>query len=226
MIRTLFIYLSLILLSASCVDITDDLTIHADGTGTFKYVVNLSQSKVKVNSYLALDSLDGKKVPSIDEIKETINEYALKLEQKEGISNVKVETDFKNFILRFQCDFTSVANLQKAIKEIAQERDKNKEFKEINTVWVSFDGDKLIRSVPTLTTQTTSKLKKEDSEELKKGKYVSVTRFDQTIDRCENTSAIVNPSKTACMIKTNPYALIQNTKLLENTIYLNNEKKN
>ena len=47
----------------------DELTIHDDGSGTLKYAINLSSSRVKVNSILALDSLDGKKVPSIDEIK-------------------------------------------------------------------------------------------------------------------------------------------------------------
>lgn len=224
--KYLFIISTLLFLLGSCVDITDDLTIHSDGSGTFKYVVNLSQSKVKVNSYLALDSLDGKKVPSLEEIKETIEEYRVKLTQKEGISNVKVETDFKNFILKFQCDFASVANLQKAIKELAQERDKKQEFKEINTVWLTWDGAKLVRSVPTLTTQTTSKLKQEDAEDLKTGKYVSVTRFDRVIDRCENSNSVISASKMACMIKTNPYALIQNIKLLENTIHLTDEKKN
>ena len=47
----------------------DELTIHDDGSGTLKYAINLSSSRVKVNSILALDSLDGKKVPSIEDIK-------------------------------------------------------------------------------------------------------------------------------------------------------------
>ena len=50
----------------------DELTIHDDGSGTLKYAINLSSSRVKVNSILALDSLDGKKVPSIEEIKTKI----------------------------------------------------------------------------------------------------------------------------------------------------------
>lgn len=51
----------------------DELTIHDDGSGTLKYVINLSSSRVKVNSILALDSLDGKKVPSIEEIKTKVS---------------------------------------------------------------------------------------------------------------------------------------------------------
>ena len=103
---------------SSCIEIIDDLTFKSDGSGTFKYTLNLSASKLKVNSILALDSLDGKKVPSIQEIKDKINKYKEIIAQKEGISNVKVETDFTNFILKIQCDFTSILTLQKAIKEI------------------------------------------------------------------------------------------------------------
>ena len=47
---------------SSCIEIIDDLTLNSDGTGSFKYTINLSASKIKINSILALDSLDGKKI--------------------------------------------------------------------------------------------------------------------------------------------------------------------
>ena len=53
---------------SACIEILDDIKFNADGSGTFKYTINLSSSKVKINSILALDSLDGKKVPSKNEI--------------------------------------------------------------------------------------------------------------------------------------------------------------
>jgi hypothetical protein len=219
------LFFSLIFIFASCIEINDDLKINSDGSGTFKYVVNLSESKTKVNTMLALDSLDGKKVPSLDEIKEIISEYKAKIDSKSGISNVSVETDFTNFILRFSCDFDDVLSLQKAIREIAIEKDKKQEFKEINHTWLEFDDNKLIRSVPSLTTETIQKLKKEDSEALKNGKYTSVTRFDKEIEKCENPKAIISKNGTACMIKTSPYLLLKNLDILENTIYLSSSKK-
>lgn len=220
----LFIIVPISLLT-SCVEIIDELSINSDGSGTFKYVVNLSQSKTKINSILALDSLDGKKVPDINEIKKIIEEYESKIEQKEGISNVKVETDFSFFILKFQCDFNNVQSLQKAIREIAIEQDKKQEYKELNHNWLVWDGSKLIRSVPTLTAETTQKLKKEDADLLKKGRYTSITRFDRLIEKCDNPNAKIPQSKTVCAITTDPHTLIQNIKLLENTIYLSNVKK-
>jgi hypothetical protein len=214
----LLVFLSL----TSCVEIIDDLTFKSDGSGTFKYTVNLSASKVKVNSILALDSLDGKKIPSIQEIKDKIIKYKDLISQKEGISNVKVETDFTNFVLKFQCDFASITALQKAIKEIVIDESKTK--KEIENSWLSWEGNRLIRSVPSITGDLTSRLKKEDIEGLKKGNYVSITRFDRTIEKCENTTSQIAANKMAVMVKMTPYALIQNVHLLDNSILLSDRK--
>jgi hypothetical protein len=225
MLNKIVLFTAILISFSSCIEIIDDLTINSDGSGSFKYVVNLSASKIKVNSILALDSIDGKNVPTISEIKEIIEEYRIKIENKEGISNVKVETDFSNFILKFQCDFSNVLALQKAIREIVIEKDKQQEFKEINHTWLTWDGTKLARSVPTLTTQTTQRLKQEDINKLREGSYISITRFDKPIDKFDNPLAKLAPSKLACMIKTNPYSLVNNLSQLENTIYLLNTKK-
>jgi hypothetical protein len=219
------VFIGLFLIMVSCVDIVDDISIKSDGTGTFKYSVNLSASKVKVNSILALDSLDGKKVPSIPEIKEKINHYKEILSKKDGISNVKVENDFTNFIFKFQCDFESITALQKALKELVIEESKNKNWKDIEANWLDLEMNKLTRSVPTMTSDFTSKLKKEDIESLKKGVYMSITRFDKVVEKVENSAALISANKQAVMIKSTPYALIQNLKLLENTIYLTENKK-
>jgi len=48
----------------------DELTIHDDGSGTLKYAINLSSSRVKVNSILALDSLDGKNFQVLKKLKQ------------------------------------------------------------------------------------------------------------------------------------------------------------
>lgn len=223
--KKFLVFIGLFFIMVSCVDIVDDIYIKSDGTGTFKYSVNLSGSRVKVNSILALDSLDGKKVPSIPEIKEKINRYKEILSQKEGISNVKVESDFTNFIFKFQCDFASVTLLQKALKELVIEESKNKSFKDIETNWLVWELNKLTRSIPSMTIDFTSKLKRDDVEALKTGKYLCISRFEKLVDKVENPAALISPTKQAVIIKTTPYALIQNLKLLENTIYLTENKK-
>jgi hypothetical protein len=221
-----FIYLGIILLLfTSCIEIYDDITIKSDGTGTFKYNINLSSSKVKVNSILALDSLDGKKVPSIKDIQAKINTYSQKLSEKEGISNVKIESNFTDFIVKFQCDFKSIEALQKAIKEVIIDESGTKDSKEIDHNWLEWDGIKLVRSIPKITTQYTEKLKTEDSELLKNGSYVSISRFDRNVEKFDNSNAQLSANKMAVMLRANAHSLTQNTSLLENTIYLTNQKK-
>lgn len=222
--RNLVIVLGLFVSFSSCVEIIDDISFKLDGSGTFKYTVNLSDSKVKINSVLALDSLDGKKVPNMDRIKEIISEYKYKLEEKEGISNVKVETDFSNFILKLQLDFEDVQSLQKAIKDIVIEKDTKQEIKEINHIWLTWDGNKLIRSVPNISSDFAKRLKKDETEALKTGSYTSITRFEKSIERCENPKATLSKSMQACMLKTNTLSLVNNFNLLQNTIHLSGTK--
>jgi hypothetical protein len=76
-----------------------------------------------------------------------------------------------------------------------------------------------------MTTDFTSKLKKEDAEALKRGNYMSISRFDKTVEKVDNPAALISANKQAVMIKSTPYALIQNLKVLENIIYLSENKK-
>lgn len=214
-----FLLLSLFSLG-SCIEIFDDLTIHNDGSGTFKYHINLSSSKLKINSVLALDSLNGKKVPSIQEIKDEIERFKTKFQTKSGITNVTVESNFTDFIFKFKCDFTDVNSLQNAIKEVIAEENLTKSIDELSHNWISWEGQKLTRSIPDIVIKKTKELTQEEIDLLNQGKYTSVTRFDRPIEKFDNTAAKLTPSKLAIMIQSNTYSLIQNAKILENTIYL------
>lgn len=216
--------LSLLIISLfslnSCIDIFDDLTIHTDGTGTYKYNINLSSSKLKINSILALDSLNGFKVPSIDEIKIQIGRVKSKFETKLGISNVSIESNFTDFTFKIKCDFTTVSNLQTAIKEIITEEKLFKNAEDLSHNWILLEGQKLMRDIPEITLKKTKELTDNEIELLKKGTYTSITRFDRIIEKFDNPLAKLSASKMAIMLQSNTYSLLLNAKLLENTIYL------
>ncbi len=211
--------LSILILFSSCVDIFDEIVLHQDGSGTYKYTLNLSASKVKINSLLALDSIDGQRIPKLPEIKEKIKLYILKLDEKEGISNVKVDANYDDFVFKFSCDFTNVNTLQAAIKEILKEEIKDKNNPLLNENWVSWDGKQLVRNIPNFTAPI-SKLKAEDKDLLKNGKYIAVSRFDKEVAKCDNASAQISPSKTAVMVKASTYQVASNPSLLKNTVTL------
>lgn len=209
----------------SCIEIIDDISINNDGSGTLKYTINLSSSKVKINSILALDSLEGQRVPSIDEIKEKIASFKKKLEAKPGISNVVIESNFTDFLFKLQCDFTNVTALQTAMREVIEEESKEKNIPELDHIWLSWDGQKMVRSIPEITVKKTKELKTEDVELLKQGTYTSITRFQRSVEKFDNPAAMLSKNRMAVMIKTNPYALTQNSNILENTIYLTPTKE-
>lgn len=203
----------------SCVDIFDEIILHTDGSGTYKYTINLSASKVKINSVLALDSIDGQRVPKLPEIKEKIAFYKQKLEDKEGISNVKVDANYDDFVFKFSCDFSNVTALQNAVRDIVKEESRDKNDPIFNETWLTWDGQQLVRSIPNFKSPI-NRLKAEDQEALKNGKYISVTRFDKPVSKCDNPQAQINPSKTAVMVKSSTHAVTANPSILKNTITL------
>jgi hypothetical protein len=223
-IKSIAFFVLLVAILTSCIEIIDDLTIRNDGSGKLKYTINLSASKLKLNSMLALDSLDGHKVPTIQELQEQLTLFKNKLAKKEGISSVVVESNFTDFIFKVECEFTSVLLLQDALKELVSEEMKDENISELHQNWLSWDGHRLIRSIPELTIQKTKKLKDEDIALLKQGNYTSITRFERPVEKCDNASAILAKNRLAVMIKRNPYDLIQNPNLLENVIYLSSSK--
>lgn len=205
---------------SSCIEIMDDLTIHADGSGTFRYNINLSSNKIKVNSILALDSLDGQKVPKIEDIKEKVQLFIKTLDAQSGISNVKVEENYTDFIFKFSCDFTNVLLLQEGIKTTISSMAKEKNVSELNHNWITWDGTKLTRSIPTITLNKVKELKQSDIDQLKQGTYTSISRFDKPVEKFGNPTAILSKNKQAVMIKTDTYSLKENPSILENVIYL------
>jgi hypothetical protein len=209
---------------SSCIEILDDLTLNNDGSGTFKYSINLSSSKVKVNSVLALDSLDGKKVPTIDEISAKIKAVVNDLKESNGISNVQMESNYTDFIFKLQFDFTSVKTLQEAILAIVKAETKNSNIKEIESRWLTFEDGKLVRSIPQITVEKANQFKKEDADLLKAGSYTSITRFEREIESFENPEAKQAKNNKAMMLRTNAYSLTQNPSILDNTIYLVKEE--
>lgn len=208
-------------LFSSCVEIIDDISFNLDGSGTLKYSVNLSSSKVKLNSILALDSLDGNKVPTREEISAKIEEFKTKLEHQDGISNVEIESDFSNYMFKLKCNFESAEKLQNGLKIVATSFSQKKDTEELKHNWLSWEGNEIVRSIPEVTLEQAKKIKAEDVELLKQGTYTSITRFQTEIEKFDNPKAILSKNKMAVMLKIDPNSLINNTKLLDNRIYLN-----
>ncbi len=204
----------------SCIEIIDDLTIHKDESGVLKYTINLSASKVRVNSILALDSLDGAKVPTISEIKKKVALFKQTLALQKGITNVQITENYTDFIFKFECNFINVNLLQEGLQISYSVFSNDKSNANSNFTWLYLDSKQLKRSVPELTTERFKKISPKDNELLKTGSYTSITRFDHLIARFDNPLSKISKDKKALMLKTNIYSLKEKQSILENTIYL------
>ncbi len=219
--KLLFILLGVcLLIFQSCIEIIDDLTIHDDGSGKLKYAINLSSSRIKVNSILALDSLDGKRVPSIAEIKEKIAQFRQTLRMQKGITSVEIAENYSDFIFKFECEFTSVTLLQDGIKKTFSIISNDQSISDLEFLWIFFDSKILKRSVPSIALEKLHKLNQNDLELLKTGTYTSITRFDKVVNEFTNPLSKLSKDKKSLMLKTDTYSLKNKHSLLENTIKL------
>ena len=207
---------------SSCVEIIDDLSMNLDGSGTFKYTVNLSSSKSKINTILNLDSLDGKKVPKMPEIKAKVAEFTTLIAKQPGISAIKVEPNYVDYVIKFQCNFANVLALQEALKNVITTLAIDKKGSvDYAYNWISWSSTKLQRSIPEISLQKVSEIKQSELDLLKTGSYTTISRFQKPVEKTDNPNATISTSRMAVMLKANAYALTKNPKILENTIYLN-----
>jgi hypothetical protein len=209
--------LILLLLLTSCIEIIEDIKLNKDGSGTFKYTINLSSSKVKVSSILALDSLNGYKVPKINDIKLKVQMFKKTLKEQKGISNIIITEDYTNYIIKLQCDFTNIELLETALKESFNKFDESKNY---DYDWISFTNKKLQRSTPIFGLGDIQKYGSQDIENLKKGSYTSITRFDSQIDTFENINSVRSKSNMALMLRVTPNLLMEDQTILNNKIFL------
>lgn len=214
--RKFVLFVFPLFLLSSCIDLIDDLTINKDGSGILKITINVSKSKLKVNSLLALDSLNGQRVPKIGEISEKIDFYADKIREKDGIKNVTISKNLDDFIFKFNIDFSNIEKLELALKEVLNEE--NSSWVNFEFDWIKWENNTLTRNNLKIPASQLRRLKAEDVEALKNGSYVSITRFQDPIIEFSNDLSKLSTDQRALMIKTSAYGLAENTQLLKNTI--------
>lgn len=218
--KLIAIIISLLCLT-SCIELLDDITLNNDGSGTFKYSINLSSSKTKVNSILALDSIDGKKVPKKSEIEQKIIEFKKSLSSQSGISNVNVSYNFDDFVFKLSCDFDNVKNLQVGIENTIKKLSISNVSNE--TEWITFSSNKLERDIPNIATDRFKNYNWIDVDLLKSGTYTSISRFDRIVESYSNTLTKVSKTKTSVMLQVKTDEIFVNPTILKNKIILKGE---
>ncbi|MFI5148323.1 MAG: hypothetical protein ACHQRM_01210 [Bacteroidia bacterium] len=216
--RAIYLLLLLPVFLSSCFDLVEELTLHPDGSGTYLFEANLSQSKTKLNALLTLDSMDGIKIPSREMIRKDITKARQVLAASEGISMVNDKINFEDYIFSMQFDFKNITSLNKALLSL------RKAFpsKESRSVPAAFklEGNTFTRLNEYEGRAEIKKLPPRDSSMLDNAFLTCIYRFDKGIKTSSNTNARISKNGKAVLLKVTVSELLNGKKKLSNTILL------
>jgi hypothetical protein len=186
-------------LFSSCFEVIEDVTVKRDGTGSMKLTVNFSQSQTKIAAIMMMDSIQGLKVPSRNEIQEQMEQAAARLRTMKGISNVSQSADFTNFIASISFSFKNVADVNNLVKELLDEY--NVKTKLSATYHYDQQDARFTRAYnySADVREQFNKLKDRDRDILRSASYISIFRFDNTISSYSNQAARMSKNQQAIM---------------------------
>ena len=210
------------LLFSSCFQIIEEITMKPDGSGTVTLTANLSESRSKLASVMLLDSINGHKVPSKQDIRKELEESVKTLRAIKGISQVSHTLDFDRYIATIRFSFDQVTNLND-ITSLIFEKLKIKSAN--NSSYAYHPASKTFNRYYTYEPKAKSeynKLKQADKEVFQNATYTSIYRFDDTVLKQTNGKAKISASKKAVMLQCPVLDLIDGKLNISNSIQLAN----
>ncbi len=200
----------------SCFEIIEDVRVHKDGSGTYKFIVNLSQSKNQIDKIRTQDSIMHFKVPTTAIADQKITEVKNKLKTLDGISNVSIDQDHTNYIYHLSCDFKNVASLNNALLGIWKTYDKNAP-KAIN--FYSYENGVFTRTADnTVVEHLIKSAGTQEREILQKANYTIICRFDTTIAISNTMNYALSASKKATLYKKDVWTTVADNGITNNII--------
>lgn len=207
-----------VFLFQSCFEVIEEVQMKEDGSGHFNFVINLSQSKTKINSILKMEKINGYTIPTKEQIKNEVSKIATLAESTAGISNVAAKVDLTNYILSINLDFQKISNLNAAFSKL---KNSKKLDPSLSTDYFTFENKKFIRNQKIPIKSLYQKLEKADKEIFQTAKYTSVYKFDSAIKSFSNQKATPSKSKKAIKLNGSVINVINGNEKIENTIILN-----
>jgi hypothetical protein len=206
-----------VFLFQSCFEVVEEVKMNADGTGSFGFTLNMSQSKTKLNSIMKMDKINGYPVPSKEKIKNDIATIEKIIKTTSGISNVIIKSDFTNFVFDLNFDFKKVANLNEVVVNL---KANNKIDKSTPTDFFSYANKKFTRFNKIAMKSMYQKTGKADKEVFDKANYTTIYKFESEIKSSLNSNSLISKSKKAIKFNASILDIINGNKKLENTIIL------
>lgn len=209
----------LALLFTSCFEAVEELTFSSPGKGSYKFTFNGSQSKIRLDNLLKLDTFMGRNIPSRSDLYLYASRLRITLTSTPGIRKVNVEADLSNYIFSASFHFDSVQALNNAIANGFRETVPGSSMQIHNLFHLETGKFSRIHH-PVDSTGNQAKSDKELDKLLKQASFTSVFRFLSPVSSVDSKNARISKSGKAVMIKHNVSELIENPNILLHSISL------
>lgn len=210
-----------VFLCSSCFEIVEEINLNNDGSGSFCFTINLSQSKLDINALMLLDSVNGRPVPKIEDMKKTLAKIETFLQQDSGLANIKTVKNWDEYIFSISGNFKNIEALNNAISgtysQFSKSVGNNVNLKEN----FSFSQKTFKRLYNLNLVNDYQSLPEKDKQVFKNARYTAIYRFKSAVANYSNSAALKSKSGTSVMLKANISDILTNNKSIINTIYLN-----
>ena len=211
---------TLALTLTSCFEVIEEFDLSADGSGSYEYTLNMSQSRTRLDQTMLLDSINGHKVPQKEDLKKPISELESRATAAKGISGIQVNEDYENYIFSFKCEFSSVSALNALVNSIQKD---NKEVPG-NQVLEHFTYDSSTgvfkRNGSYSLKDMYSQMRKTDRAVLEGATFTSIFRTEKEISSYSNQQSKISPSKKALMLKIGVMDMVSGDQNMGNEIQI------
>lgn len=105
----------------SCLTIEEIYTFKSDGSGTMKYIIDMSEMASLMKSFQTEEDSPTEMDSSMAEAAQEFEDKAAKLKAIKGISGVNNSADNENFVYTISFDFKDINSLNTALNEIMKD---------------------------------------------------------------------------------------------------------
>lgn len=211
--RKILVLLLLTVSLSSCFECIEEVSLKKDGTGSFVYILNLSQSKAEINTAFKLDSFMGIKIPSLTEVKSKIAKAKNIFGTASGISNLTVKEDYTEYIVEVRGNFSSIEKFNDAVKSCAKQLGANATAIEEDFNYTATDST-YTRSVAALDAGTAGKLFTFLGGKANTAAYTCIVKTEGKVLEVNNSKAKISPSGKNVLLKLTADEVIKNSSLV------------
>jgi hypothetical protein len=200
---------------SSCFEIIEELDLKKDHSGDFTYTLNMSSSRLELNTLLKLDSFKGRAIPSPKDITADMDKAILLIRQSAGINKAVYTKNWEDYIFEFKISFDSLAALDRALNQTYQKLSKSKEPLKDRLLMTN---GMLKRTSRLKRLSWFKKLNSKEIQDLSKANYTCVYRFQEKIKSHSNTHTNTSKNGMALLLKSDIKSLLNQQKSIANTI--------